>query len=149
MGDLLEAIEDIAIQTRFSGVVRVDHGSKTLLASAYGFADRRHGIANTVDTQFAIASGSKGLTALAIVSLIESGTLTLSTTARSVLGNDLPLIDDRVTIEHLLAHRSGIGDYLDEDAGHEITDYLMPVPVHESRPASSSRTATVATSCSP
>ena len=36
-------------------------------------------------------------------------------TARSVLGADLPLIDDDVTIEHLLAHRSGIGDYLDED----------------------------------
>ena len=48
-----------------------------------------------------------------------------------MLGPDLPLIDDRVTIEHLLAHRSGIGDYLDEDAGHEITDYLMPVSVHE------------------
>ena len=37
-----------------------------------------------------------------------------------------------MTIEHLLAHRSGIGDYLDEDAGDfELSDYLMPVPVHE------------------
>ena len=35
--------------------------------------------------------------------------------ARSVLGDDLPLIGDDVTVEHLLAHRSGIGDYLDED----------------------------------
>ena len=41
--------------------------------------------------------------------------LQLSTTARSVLGDDLPLIADDVTVEHLLAHRSGIGDYLDED----------------------------------
>jgi CubicO group peptidase (beta-lactamase class C family) len=57
--------------------------------------------------------------------------LALSTTARSVLGDDLPLIDDRVTVEHLLGHRSGIGDYLDEDAGHDIDDYLMPVPVHQ------------------
>ena len=36
-----------------------------------------------------------------------------------------------MTVEHLLAHRSGIGDYLDEDAGHGIDDYVMPVPVHE------------------
>ncbi|MFI5042513.1 MAG: serine hydrolase domain-containing protein, partial [Acidimicrobiales bacterium] len=36
-----------------------------------------------------------------------------------------------VTVEHLLAHRSGIGDYLDESAGLEIDDYLMTVPVHE------------------
>jgi CubicO group peptidase (beta-lactamase class C family) len=48
-----------------------------------------------------------------------------------VLGGDLPLIDDGVTIDHLLSHRSGIGDYLDEDAGHHITDYVMTVPVHE------------------
>jgi CubicO group peptidase (beta-lactamase class C family) len=65
------------------------------------------------------------------VSLIEDGSLDLSTTARSLLGGDLPLIGDDVTVEHLLSHRSGIGDYLDEDADHEITDYLMPVPVHE------------------
>jgi CubicO group peptidase (beta-lactamase class C family) len=36
-----------------------------------------------------------------------------------------------VTVEHLLSHRSGIGDDLDEDADHEITDYLMNVSVHE------------------
>ena len=94
-------------------------------------AHRGYGIPNAVDTQFAIASGAKGLTALAVVSLIEDGVLELSTTARSVLGGDLPLIDDGVTVEQLLAHRSGIGDYFDEEAGHEITDYVMPVPVHE------------------
>jgi CubicO group peptidase (beta-lactamase class C family) len=48
-----------------------------------------------------------------------------------VLGRDLPLIGDDVTVEHLLSHRSGIGDYLDENAGLDIDDYLMPVPVHE------------------
>lgn len=48
-----------------------------------------------------------------------------------MLGGDRPLIGDEVTVEQLLGHRSGIGDYLDEDAGHAITDYLMPVPVHE------------------
>jgi CubicO group peptidase (beta-lactamase class C family) len=41
------------------------------------------------------------------------------------------LIDDRVTIEHLLSHTSGIGDYLDEDAGSEMGDYLMGVPVNQ------------------
>ena len=59
------------------------------------------------------------------------GRLALGTTARSVLGRELPLIDDAVTIEHLLSHRSGIGDYLDEGAIHAITDYLMPVPIHQ------------------
>ena len=48
-----------------------------------------------------------------------------------MLGSDLPLVDDAVTVEQLLAHRSGIGDYLDEDEEQELSDYLMPVPVHE------------------
>src|SRR3989441_8114443 len=94
-------------------------------------ADRGHEISNTIDTQFAIASGTKGLTALAVVSLIEDGSLDLTTTARSVLGGDLPLIRDDATIEHLLSHRSVIGDYLDEDTHHYVTDHRMPVPVHE------------------
>jgi CubicO group peptidase (beta-lactamase class C family) len=121
-----DAIDRLAAETGFSGVVRVD-----ALTKAYGLAHRGAGIANAVDTQFAIASGGKGLTALTVMSLIESGVLDLTTTARSVLGPDLPLIDDAVTVEHLLAHRSGIGDYCDEDAGHDVNDYLMPVGVHE------------------
>ena len=123
-------LDAIAADARFSGVVRVDRGNEVVLAKAYGLADRGHEIPNEVDTQFATASGLKGLTALAVVSLIEDGTLELGTTARSLLGEDLPLIADDVTVEHLLAHRSGIGDYLDEDGGREITDYVMPVPVH-------------------
>ena len=121
----------MAREARFSGVVRVDRGGELMLAEAFGLAHRAYEVPNTVDTQFAIASGVKGLTALAIVALIEDGSLELTTTARSVLGRDLPLIGDDVTIEHLLSHRSGIGDYLDEDADHAITDYLMPVSVHE------------------
>ena len=65
-----------------------------------------------------------------MVSLVEDGTLQLTTTARSVLGKDIPLVGNGVTVEHLLAHRSGIGDYLDEEAGLDLDEYLMPVPVH-------------------
>jgi CubicO group peptidase (beta-lactamase class C family) len=65
------------------------------------------------------------------MSLVERGTLELGTTARSLLGDDLLLIADDVTVEHLLAHRSGIGDYLDEETLGDIDDYVMPVPVRE------------------
>jgi CubicO group peptidase (beta-lactamase class C family) len=130
MRALEDEVDALADRTRFSGVVRVDRSGGIELAKAYGLADRGHQSRNTIDTQFAIASGTKGLTALTVVSLIEDGSLDLATTARSVLSGDLPLIRDDVTIEHLLSHRSGIGDYLDE-AKHEVTDYVMPVPVHE------------------
>lgn len=127
--DHLDDLDAIAAASAFSGVIRVDRGSE-VAEKAYGLADRAHALPNTVDTQFAIASGVKGMTALAVLSLVEEGTLDLATTARSVLGDDLPMIHDEVTVEHLLAHRSGIGDYLDEDAPGEVTDYVMPVPVH-------------------
>ena len=84
----------------------------------------------TSGTRIAVASGGKFFTALVVMSLVEQGVLALDTTARSMLGTDLPLIDDAVTVEHLLAHRSGIGDYLDEDIHDDFTEYLMPVPVH-------------------
>jgi CubicO group peptidase (beta-lactamase class C family) len=131
MTDLPRDVDALAAETRFAGVVRVDRGDELVLEKAFGFAHRAHEILNAVETQFAIASGLKGLTALAVVRLVEDGVLSLETTARSLLGDDLPLIADDVTVEHLLAHRSGIGDYLDEDAGGEITDYVMRVPVHE------------------
>ena len=122
-------IDALAATTGFAGVVRIDRGGEVALAAAYGLADRAHEVPNTLDTQFAIASGTKGLTALAILSLIVDGALELSTSARSLLGDDLPLVDDAVTVEHLLAHRSGIGDYIDEDEEVDLLGYLMPVPV--------------------
>jgi CubicO group peptidase (beta-lactamase class C family) len=132
MAGLEQSIDEVAAAVSFTGVVRVDRGGDTVLAKAYGFANRALEVPNTIDTRFALASGGKGFTALAVVSLIEDGVLSLDTTARSILGSDLPLIDDRVTIEHLLAHRSGIGDYIDEDdEDGEITDYILRRPPNE------------------
>jgi CubicO group peptidase (beta-lactamase class C family) len=129
---LSEAIDAVAGEHGFSGVVSVDRGGEVEFARAYGLAHRAHRIPNTVDTRFGIASGAKGLTALAVMSLVEQGVLALSSTARSVLRDDLPLIDDRVTVEQLLAHRSGIGDYINEDDDSlDVNDYLLPVPMQE------------------
>jgi len=131
MRSVSELVDRVAREEEFSGVVRIDRGGDTELVRAYGLANRAAKIENTVDTRFAIASGMKGLTALTVVSLVEDGTIDLSTTARSLLGDDLPLVDAAVTIQHLLSHRSGIGDYFDEETTGAITDYALPVPVHE------------------
>jgi CubicO group peptidase (beta-lactamase class C family) len=130
LDEQLAGVDRVAVDSGFAGAVRVDVAGRTAFARAYGLAHRGWGIPNALDTRFAMASGAKGLTALAVTSLVEDGVLTLDTPARRWLRDDLPLIADDVTVEHLLAHRSGIGDYLDEDAGDEITDHVMPVPVH-------------------
>jgi CubicO group peptidase (beta-lactamase class C family) len=131
MRSLEHSIDRIALQTGFSGVVRVEDAGVLRLDKAFGLACRACGVANSTTTRFAIASATKGMTALALVKLIEQGRLELGSTARSVLGDDLPSVGDDVTIEQLLAHRSGIGDYLDEDAGWQVNDHVLPVPAHE------------------
>ncbi len=162
MADVLSRVAELAVESGFSGVIRVDRSGREPWSAAFGLADRRHGIPNDIDTQFAIASGVKGFTALVVVSLIETGALSLDTVARDVLGADLPLISAQVTVEHLLAHRSGIGDYLDEEAVAGVTDYVLDVPVligqrrtfrswpaglPSSLPVTASLTATAVTSC--
>jgi CubicO group peptidase (beta-lactamase class C family) len=124
-------LDALAAEATFSGVVRVDRGDEIVFAKAYGLADRRWGIANDLDTRFGIASGTKGLTALAVVSLVEDGVLELATPARAWLGDDLPLIRPDVTVEHLLAHRSGIGDYYDEDVHTDVDSFVLPVPAQQ------------------
>jgi CubicO group peptidase (beta-lactamase class C family) len=127
---LAEAVESAAGETQFNGVVRVDREGEPAYQGAFGLAQRGHEVPNTVDTRFGVASGAKGFTALTVVRLIEMGRLAPETTARSVLGADLPLIADDVTVEHLLAHRSGIGDYLDEETLTDIANYILKSPVH-------------------
>jgi CubicO group peptidase (beta-lactamase class C family) len=131
LNGLRDLIDGIAADVGLSGVIRVDLDGRLAVQRAYGLAHRGLGVPTTVDTQFAIASGSMGLTALVVMRLVERGELGVDTTARSLLGADLPLIDDRVTVEQLLAHRSGIGDYLDEDELDDTNDYVLTVPVHE------------------
>ncbi len=132
--EIVDAIDALLDEADFSGVVQVSRGADVVFERARGLADRAHAIPNTMETQFGMASGSKAFTALAVMALVSDGLLTLDTSVREVLGeigDQLELIDPRVTVGHLLSHTSGIGDYLDEEADGDISDYAMPVSVHE------------------
>ena len=127
---LSDELRMLADQTDFSGVVAVSRDGRRLAELSRGMADRANRRPNTLETQFGTASATKGLTALAIGSLIQSGGLRLDTTMRSLLGDALPLVDATVTIEQLLGHTSGVGDYLDEDEVDDIDDHVVDVAVH-------------------
>lgn len=128
---LAQELDRIATETAFSGAVRVDSAGELVFGKAYGLANRAWEIPNEADTRFALASGAKGMTALTVVSLVEQGRLELSTPARALLGGDLPLIGGDVTVEHLLAHRSGIGDYYDEEIETDSDAFVLPVPAQQ------------------
>src|SRR4030081_3916935 len=128
---LQRSVDDVVDATGFSGVVRVSRSGKLLYERSNGEADRSHGISNTSATRFGIASGTKGFTALTIMSLVSDKLLALDTSVRSVLGDELGLIPSGVMVGHLLAHTSGIGDYLDEAVIRDDYDYVLRVPVHQ------------------
>jgi CubicO group peptidase (beta-lactamase class C family) len=121
----LSQLEQRAKAHGFSGVVRVQRQGEVIIEFASGHSDRANERLNNLETRFAAASGTKALTALTIMSLVESRALTLDTTVRSVVGGDLPNVDEAVTIDHLLTHRSGVGDYLDEATDGDVDDHVL------------------------
>ncbi len=131
MDELTDLVDGALRQERpaeAAGVVRVRVGGTVLVERAWGVVDRRWLRPLTVDDRLPMASGSKAFTALAVLSLVADGILTLSTPARALLGDDLPAVPDDVTVEHLLSHTSGLADTIDDDADEDA--YLLDVPVH-------------------
>ena len=130
-------IATIADEQGLPLVATVDIDGDRVVEVARGEADRRCGRPISAATRLALASGTKTFTAVTVMSLVADGTLTLDEPVRRHLGDDLPLIDDSVTVEHLLAHWSGIGDYLDEEAMEGPADYVMQIPLHRLHSAES------------
>lgn len=123
-------LDEAVAAEAFTGVVRVDVADQCILERCEGYIHRALQVRMKADARIAIASGSKSFTALAVMSLVEDGTLRLDQPVREILGQDLPLISADVTIEHLLTHTSGIGDYLDESGEGGASDFVLPLPVH-------------------
>ena len=92
----------------FSGVVLIAQGNNILVEKAYGKADFRHDVSNQVRTRFRIASLSKTFTASAIELLVAQGKLAL-TDHLSKYVSGMPN-GDKITVEHLLLHQSGVGE---------------------------------------
>lgn len=100
---------------QFSGVVMARRGDEIIISKAYGDANRAEGLPNTVDTRFAIASGTKTFTAVAVLQLVQAGAFALDTPLHACLDIDFPHHDPAITVHHLLCHLSGMGDYADEE----------------------------------
>lgn len=126
---LCTELDALAEAGDFSGVVLVRDGERLVLERASGWADRARSVPMTPTTRLATASGTKGFTALAVCSMIEDGVLGFDTTVREVVGDDLPHVHPAVTVEQLLAHTSGIGDYLDESQLGDVDEVVLAVPV--------------------
>lgn len=125
--DLDRLVAARAAEHDFSGAVQVTLDGSTLVAAAFGEADRTAGTRNTVDTRFGIASGTKFATALVAGALIDDGLLALDDRLIDVVSIPLPGVSADVTIGHLLTHTSGVYDYLDEDVVGDTDQFVLPL----------------------
>jgi CubicO group peptidase (beta-lactamase class C family) len=93
----------------FSGSVLIAKSGRVVFQKSYGMANYEWGIPNSEKTRFHIASVTKTFTAAAIVMLEQQGKLKLN----DPLSKYLPdyLNGDRITIDQMLSHSSGLPDY--------------------------------------
>ena len=92
----------------FSGTVLVARSGRVLFRRSYGMASYELQVANSNQTRYHVASVSKPFTALAILQLQEQERLNLSDHISHLIP-DFPN-GDRITLENLLTHSSGIPD---------------------------------------
>lgn len=126
--ELSKVITETINKNAFSGVIEIFEKGKMLYSGAAGYADRSNKIKNSLNTRFAIASGTKLFTALAIGKLIEEGKLNFSTKLSDCLKFDFPTYSPLITIDHLLNHTSGIPDYYDEEKIEDFDNFHLSTP---------------------
>ncbi|MFN4291824.1 MAG: serine hydrolase [Permianibacter sp.] len=96
----------------FTGTVLVAKAGKTVYSGAYGDANRDYGIPNRLNTRYNIGSIGKTFTATAIMQLVQAGKLKLGDPIGKYLP-DFPHAEKAsITVQHLLNHSSGLGDYM-------------------------------------
>ncbi len=99
----------------FSGAAVVGKGDEVVYAGAYGDANMEWGIPNRPDTRFHIGSLTKQFTAALLLTLVRDGEVALDSTVSAYLPDYPGPGADRITIHHLLSHRSGIPSFTSFD----------------------------------
>lgn len=98
---------------RIPGVaVAVVRGGEVLKAQGYGLANVEHQIAVTDETMFQSGSLGKQFTAVAVMLLVQDGSVSLSDPIAKFFPG-APAHWQAITVRHLLTHTSGVPEYTD------------------------------------
>jgi len=96
---------------------------KIIYQGAFGYADKKNKIPNTIHTKFSVGSVGKTFTGVLIMQLVEQGKIKLDDTLDKYLP-DFPYPEkNKIQIRHLLNHTSGLGNYF----SHKNYKSKMPV----------------------
>jgi CubicO group peptidase (beta-lactamase class C family) len=119
--------DELAKIDKLSGVLLIAKGDKILFHQKYGLMSQRTGKLNQKNTLFPTASMSKMFTAIAVAQLIDQGRLSLDHTLEQVLP-DYPdkSAAKRIKIRHLLSHRSGLGNFFNQEYKKNPDRFVRP-----------------------
>ena len=137
-GELDVFIERLASEDRFSGTVAVGKNDSIIFEGAYGYANRETGLKMQTKTKINLGSINKSFTAVAICQLIQEGKLSYSDTLETYLPEFAELSKGRITIEQILTHTAGLGnfrtneEYLRNKDRIFTTEELLPYTMMES-----------------
>ena len=109
----------LAENNRFMGSVAISHNNKLIYTKSVGYADVEQGLKANEKTRYRIASISKIFTSVLIFKAVEENKINLDQT----IDKYFPAIQNagKITIRHLLYHRSGISEHPDEHLWHTQT----------------------------
>ncbi|WP_416981301.1 serine hydrolase domain-containing protein [Streptomyces sp. T028] len=96
-------------------------GPEGVQARTVGVRDRDSGAAMDIRARFRIGSVSKTFSSVVLLQLVQEGRLELDAPVNRYLPGLLP--DDRITVRHLLTHRSGLADYTDAMFEHTVPGF--------------------------
>lgn len=86
-----------------------------------GVRDKATGAAMDPQARFRIGSVSKTFSSVVLLQLVNEGRIDLDTAVNQYLPGLLP--DDRITVRHLLSHRSGLADYTNAMFEHTVPGF--------------------------
>ncbi|MFJ8192073.1 serine hydrolase domain-containing protein [Streptomyces sp. NPDC096094] len=107
--DGVEAALNAAAAEGAPGAMARYSGPGGVTSRAVGVRDRVSGAPMDVSARFRIGSVSKTFSTVVLLQMVEEGRLELDRPVDRYLPGLLP--DDRITVRHLLTHRSGLADY--------------------------------------
>jgi CubicO group peptidase (beta-lactamase class C family) len=98
----------------FNGSALVANNDEVIFKKGYGSANMEWNITNTYDTKFRLGSITKQFTSMLIMQLVEKGKINLEDKITDYLQYYRKDIGDKVTVEMLLTHTSGIPSYTNQ-----------------------------------
>jgi CubicO group peptidase (beta-lactamase class C family) len=109
-------LDRLAEAEAFSGTALLARNGEVLFEAARGIADRNHGVPMRPDSKLNLGSMNKMFTAVVIGQLVDEGKLEFQDPVSKFLGGKGWTKADlqKVRVEHLLSHTSGLGSYFND-----------------------------------